>query len=183
MPDIYQGTEIWDFSLVDPDNRRSVDYDLRQRVFRALREGANDDISSFVETPEDGRIKLYLTWRTLCLRQEQRELFQDGEYLPLVAEGAKAEHVTAFVRISAKSNVLVVVPHLVAGLLDDADVPPVGERVWQDTEIVLPFCTCSDKYRNIFTGEGLETQKTDRGEKISVSKLLAEFPVAVCMLG
>jgi (1->4)-alpha-D-glucan 1-alpha-D-glucosylmutase len=183
VPDIYQGTEIWDFSLVDPDNRRPVDYSHRQQLFRSLREDGGNGIKSLLETPEDGRIKLYLAWRTLCLRQEQPELFQDGEYLPLIVEGANADHVVAFARMSAKSNVLVVVPHLVAGLLDDADVPPIGERVWEDTEIVLPFCTCSDKYRNIFTGELLETQKIDGGEKISVSLLLADFPVAVCMLG
>ena len=117
------------------------------------------------------------------MRQQQPELFQDGEYLPLVAEGTKADHVVAFVRMSAKSNVLVVVPYLVAGLLDDANDPPVGERVWQDTDIVLPFCTCSDKYRNILTGEVLETQKIDGGEKISLSRALADFPVAVCVLG
>jgi (1->4)-alpha-D-glucan 1-alpha-D-glucosylmutase len=181
VPDIYQGTEIWDYSLVDPDNRRPVDFEHRQEIFRALREG--NDVKSLLETPEDGRIKLYLTWRTLCLRQQQPELFQDGEYLPLVAEGTKADHVVAFVRMSAKSNVLVVVPYLVAGLLDDANDPPVGERVWQDTDIVLPFCTCSDKYRNILTGEVLETQKIDGGEKISVCRVLADFPVAVCVLG
>jgi maltooligosyltrehalose synthase len=84
--------------------------------------------------------------------------------------------------MSAKSNVLVVVPHLVAGLLNDADVPPIGERVWQDTSIVLPFCTCSEKYRNIFTGELLETQKIEGGETISVSKVLSDFPVVVCVL-
>jgi (1->4)-alpha-D-glucan 1-alpha-D-glucosylmutase len=181
VPDIYQGTEIWDYSLVDPDNRRPVDYDHRQILFRTVREGT--EVKSLLETPADGRIKLYLTWRTLCLRQQQPELFQDGEYLPLVAEGAKADHVLAFVRMSAKSNVLVVVPHLVAGLLDNADDPPIGERVWKDTEIVLPFCTCADKYRNIFTGEVLETQKIDGGEKISVSRALADFPVAACVLG
>jgi len=125
---------------------------------------------------------LYLTWKTLCLRQQQPDLFQSGEYLPLVVEGTKADHVVAFVRMSPNSNVLVVVPHLVAGLLDDADVPPIGERVWQDTDIVLPFCTCSDKYRNMLTGEVLETQKIDGGEKISVSSALADFPVAVCVL-
>jgi len=181
VPDIYQGTEVWDFSLVDPDNRRPVDYDHRQTIFRDLHE--HHDVKTLLETPEDGRIKLYLTWRTLCLRQQRPELFQDGEYLPLIVEGAKADHVLAFVRMSAKSNVLVVVPHLVAGLLDDADVPPIGDRIWQDTEIVLPFCTCSDKYRNIFTEELLETRKSDGGgERISVSKVLADFPVAVCML-
>jgi (1->4)-alpha-D-glucan 1-alpha-D-glucosylmutase len=182
VPDIYQGTEIWDYSLVDPDNRRPVDYEYRQQMFHALREADSSGVKSLLTTPEDGRIKLYMTWKTLRLRQQQPDLFQSGEYLPLVVEGTKADHVVAFVRMSPNSNVLVVVPHLVAGLLDDADVPPIGERVWQDTDIVLPFCTCSDKYRNVLTGEVLETQKIDGGEKISVSSALADFPVAVCVL-
>jgi (1->4)-alpha-D-glucan 1-alpha-D-glucosylmutase len=183
IPDIYQGDELWDLSLVDPDNRRPVDYCLRQEMFRSIRESTSNLAKSLVETPEDGRIKMYLTWRALCLRQEHPELFQEGEYLPLVVEGAKANHVVAFVRKSAKANVLVVVPRLVAGLLNNIDVPPIGPRIWEDTEVLLPFCTCSEKYRNVFTGEILETEKSDDPEKVAVSKLLAEFPAALCLLG
>jgi (1->4)-alpha-D-glucan 1-alpha-D-glucosylmutase len=183
IPDIYQGNEMWDLSLVDPDNRRPVDYSLRQEMFRSIRESTSDLAKSLVETPEDGRIKMYLTWRALCLRQEQPELFQEGEYLPLMVEGAKANHVVAFVRKSAKENVLVVVPRLVAGLLNNIDVPPIGPRIWEDTEVLLPFCTCSEKYRNVFTGEILETEKRDDSEKIAVSKILSEFPAALCLLG
>jgi (1->4)-alpha-D-glucan 1-alpha-D-glucosylmutase len=183
VPDLYQGNELWDLSLVDPDNRRPVDYNRRQEIFRDIRESRSDLAKNLVETPEDGRIKLYLTWRTLCLRQEQPDLFQAGEYLPLVVEGARANHVVAFVRKSEKANVLVVVPRLVAGLLNNIDLPPVGPRVWEDTEIVLPFCTCSEKYRNVLTGEVLETEKIDGSEKIAVSKILAEFPVGLLSLG
>jgi (1->4)-alpha-D-glucan 1-alpha-D-glucosylmutase len=182
VPDIYQGNELWDLSLVDPDNRRPVDYILRQEMLRSIRQGTNDLANSLMERPEDDRSKLYLTWRTLCLRQEQPDLFQEGEYLPLLVEGAKANHVVAFVRKSAKSNVLVAVPRLVAGLLNNNDVPPIGSRIWEDTQVLLPFCTCSEKYRSVFTGEVVETEKIDGSEKIAVSKILAEFPVAVCLL-
>jgi len=183
VPDIYQGNELWDLSLVDPDNRRPVDYARRQQMFRSIRESGSDPAKISLETPEDGRIKLYMTWRTLCLRQEQPDLFQQGEYVPLVVEGAKANHVVAFARKSEASSVLVVVPRLIAGLLNDMDVPPIGERVWEDTHVLLPFCSCSKKYQNLFTGKTLDPQKSEGCEKIAVSKILEEFPVAACFLG
>jgi (1->4)-alpha-D-glucan 1-alpha-D-glucosylmutase len=182
VPDIYQGNELWDLSLVDPDNRRPVDYSRRQQMLQAIREFTND-AKSLLKTPEDGRIKVYLMWKTLCFRQEHPGLFQKGEYVPLVAEGAKANHLVAFARKSAESNVLVVVPRMTSGLLNNMDIPPIGPRIWEDTQILLPFCTCSEKYRNVFTGEVLESHKSDGCEKIAVSEILADFPVAVCFLG
>lgn len=182
VPDIYQGSELWDLSLVDPDNRRPLDYNLRQEMFRSLRESGSDP-AGMLETPEDGRIKLYTTWRTLCLRQEHPDLFQQGEYVPLTVEGAKANHLVAFARKTETSTVLVVVPRLVAGVLSDRDVPPIGPRIWEDTHILIPFCSCSEKYRNVFTGEALELQKSDGHEKIAVPSVLAEFPLALCLLG
>ena len=187
VPDIYQGTELWDFSLVDPDNRRPVDYARREQMLQTIRSREYDlgglTASSLLETPEDGRIKMYMTWRTLRLRQEQPDLFQTGEYLPLAVEGAKANHVVAFARKSETSTVLVVAPRLVDGLLNDIDVPPIGPRIWEDTHILIPFCSCSEKYRNVFTGESLDLQKSDSREEISVSTVLANFPVALCFLG
>jgi (1->4)-alpha-D-glucan 1-alpha-D-glucosylmutase len=183
MPDTYQGNELWDLSLVDPDNRRPVDYAHRQRVFREIREPRNDLAKSLLETPEDGRIKLYLIWKTLGLRQQQPSLFQAGEYLPLAVGGTKANHVVAFARKSETSSALVVVPRLVAGLLNDSDVPPIGARIWEDTHILIPFCSCSGKYQNLFTGEALDLQKDNGFEKIAVSNLLGEFPAALCFLG
>jgi (1->4)-alpha-D-glucan 1-alpha-D-glucosylmutase len=180
VPDIYQGNELWDFSLVDPDSRRPVDYARRQQIFRSIRESGSDPAKLLLGTPEDGRIKLYVTWRTLCLRQEQPDLFHQGEYLPLVVEGAKAGHVVAFARKSTTSSVLVVAPRLIAGLLNDMDAPPIGDRVWEDTQVLLPFCSCPKKYRNVFTGETVDPQKSEGGEKITLSKILGEFPVAVC---
>jgi (1->4)-alpha-D-glucan 1-alpha-D-glucosylmutase len=180
VPDLYQGRELWNFSLVDPDNRRPVDYLRCREVFECVRRwGDVPDTSScgcLLEAPEDGRIKSYLIWRSLCLRQEQPDLFQQGEYLPLAVAGARADHVVAFARRFGTTSVLVVVPRLVAGLLHDIDLPPIGPRIWEDTHVLLPFCCTREKYRNVLTGEVLDSD----GE-ISVSKALAEFPVALCV--
>jgi (1->4)-alpha-D-glucan 1-alpha-D-glucosylmutase len=187
VPDIYQGNDLWDFSLVDPDNRRPVDYIHRQQMFESIRVWGKDtdalSTGRLLETPEDGRLKLYLIWRTLCLRQRQPDLFQQGEYLPLAVEGAKANHVVAFARKFGTTRALVVVPRLVAGLLNDIDLPPIGPRIWDDTHVLLPFRSCSEKCRNAFTGEVLDLEETDEYAKIGVSKALAKFPVALCLLG
>jgi (1->4)-alpha-D-glucan 1-alpha-D-glucosylmutase len=181
VPDIYQGTELWDLSLVDPDNRRPVDYSLRQTMFGCLRQSSNTadtaSIARLLAAPEDGRLKLHLIWRTLCLRQGEAELFQRGEYVPLRVNGAKAEHVIAFCRKSGTKSVLIVVPRLIASLLDDSDLPPTGTQVWEDTAISLPVGTSKDQFRNAITGEKLSVDA-----EMSVSALLSEFPVAICIL-
>jgi (1->4)-alpha-D-glucan 1-alpha-D-glucosylmutase len=186
IPDIYQGNDSWDFSLVDPDNRRSVNYALRQRMFELFRGWGNapsvPQMRNLAENPEDGRQKLYLIWKTLCFRQQHPDIFSQGEYLPLSVDGAKASHVVAFVRKFGTSNVIVVVLRQIAGLLGDLDLQPAGMQMWQDTQILLPFCTGSEQYRNVFTGEILRPEKTPSRLGIPVSKLLAEFPVALCEL-
>ena len=187
VPDIYQGNELWDFSLVDPDNRRPVDYVRRRQMFESIRGWGTDpdvlSIGRLLDTPEDGRLKLYLIWRTLCVRQQHADLFRQGEYLPLAVEGAKANHVVAFARNSGTASVLVVVPRLVTGLLNDIDLPPIGPKIWEDTHVLVPIGSSSKNYRNAFTGEVLDLQKTDGYAKIDFSNALAEFPVALCLLG
>jgi (1->4)-alpha-D-glucan 1-alpha-D-glucosylmutase len=191
VPDVYQGNELWDLSLVDPDNRRAVDYGLRRQLFDSVRTwgGAPDpaNIDRLLQTPEDGRMKLYLTWKALCFRQEHTDLFQEGEYLPLAAAGAKADHVIAFARRFQGSMALVVVPRLVVGLLNEAsmvnaddnaeanalDLPPLGTRVWGDTYVALP-CKCREKYRNALTGEVFELEG-----QISAAQAFAVFPAAL----
>src|SRR5258706_1246461 len=142
VPDIYQGNELWDFSLVDPDNRRPVDYVRSQQMFEGLRRWGNapdsSSIDSLMNTPEDGRIKAYLIWRTLCLRQQHADLFQQGDYLPLAVAGAKADHVVAFSRRFEGSCVLVVVPPLISRLLNDTELAPVGTPILEATSIFLP---------------------------------------------
>lgn len=181
VPDIYQGTELWDFSLVDPDNRRPVDYSLRRAMFERLRQSSNTadaaSIARLLATPEDGGLKLHLIWRTLCLRQDKPELFQRGDYVPLRVIGTNAEHIIAFSRESESKTLLVVVPRLIASLLNDSDLPPMGEIVWGDTAILLPPAMGKNPYRNAFTGEILSLEA-----EVRASALLSKFPVALCVL-
>jgi len=183
VPDIYQGNDLWDFSLVDPDNRRPVDYSLRQQLFASLRElGSEPDsvsVAKLLETPEDGRIKLYLIWKTLCLRKDHPDLFQHGEYVPLEIQGSKANHAVAFLRRFRDTSILVVAPRLVASLLNDLEVPPTGAEVWNETNILLPPGGISKGYLNVYTGSALDEQETNTTSTIRLSNALAEFPVAL----
>ena len=181
VPDIYQGNDLWNFSLVDPDNRGPVDYAQRRRMFDSLRTWGNapdpSSIRGLLEAPEDGRLKLFLIWKTLCFRQQHADLFSQGEYLPLNVQGGKANHVVAFARTSTDANVLIVAPRLVAGLLNNAEVSPTGSEVWQDTRIVVPSLSHSRAWRNLFTGQMLEEREMD--STISVAEALSEFPVGL----
>jgi (1->4)-alpha-D-glucan 1-alpha-D-glucosylmutase len=185
VPDIYQGNELWDFSLVDPDNRRPVDYERRRKAFESIRKfGAEPDesaISSLLATPEDGRLKLYLIWKTLCLRKQYPDIFQQGEYFPLTVEGANADHVVAFLRMFESASVLVVVPRMVATLLGDSNLPPVGADLWRNTHIVLPSRSNYGKLQNIFTGEVADLPTANQAN-IGVGEALAHFPAALCLL-
>ncbi len=182
VPDIYQGDDLWDFSLVDPDNRRPVDYLRRQRAFDSVGNIADANtaaVRELLETPEDVRLKLYATWKTLCVRKQQPDLFRQGEYLPLTVHGPKASHVVAFIRRFEATSALVVVPRLVAGLLGDKESPPIGSEIWKDTHILLPSCTCFKNCRNAFAGDVPDLWKTATQPKLEMSNALAEFPVAL----
>src|SRR5262249_39191959 len=118
VPDTYQGTELWDFSLVDPDSRRPVDYECRPRLLAGLKErvASGRDLAGFarelVEQKEDGRVKLYLTWRALECRAANAGLFSAGEYIPLEVQGERAEQVFAFARRQGDRVAVVAVPRL-----------------------------------------------------------------------
>ena len=187
VPDIYQGNEIWDFSLVDPDNRRPVDYARRRQSFESIRrwgcEPSAANLRKLLEIPEDGRIKLYLTGKTLCFRRQQPELFREGEYVPLTIEGARANHVFAFARRRGNASVLVIVPRLVAGLLNDKELPPVGPEIWADTRIVLPPGNSVEAYRNALTGEDVSPRSAGGKTMIDVAKIFSEFPAALLFAG
>src|SRR5262249_13052810 len=123
VPDIYQGQELWDFSLVDPDNRRPVDYDKRRALLSALRERAEAPgpdppalIRDLVANSIYGQIKLYVTWRTLQYRAAHPELFDTGSYRPLRTIGRRRKHVCAFVRSRDGSALVTAVPRLIVRL-------------------------------------------------------------------
>ncbi|HEY2253855.1 MAG TPA: malto-oligosyltrehalose synthase, partial [Planctomycetaceae bacterium] len=162
VPDIYQGSELLDFRLVDPDNRGPVDFRRRREMLESLErrmgESANglaDLAGELVASRGDGRIKLFVIWQLLNYRREHPELFTSGQYLPIELSGSRREHVCAFCRKSADATVLVVAPRLVAGLLGLSGKPPLGSTAWEDTRLVLPKGLTGRRFVNLFTGAEL----------------------------
>ena len=139
VPDFYQGTELWDFSLVDPDNRRPVDYRRRATLLGELKAAAAEDggtlrlFQRFAASPTDDRFKLAVTHRLLDFRRANAEIFRHGDYEPLAFEGSRRDHAFGFVRRHANREIVVVVPRLIGGLVPEANIPPIGEKVWGDT--------------------------------------------------
>jgi (1->4)-alpha-D-glucan 1-alpha-D-glucosylmutase len=181
VPDLYQGNELWDFSLVDPDNRRPVDYRRRQAALAELEHGAAElGPRELVTSLEDGRGKLLLTWKVLQLRREQPQLFSHGSYRRLRVRGACAHHVCAFARRHAGQSLVVIAPRLYRRLLDDPARLPLGEAVWQDTLIELPREERSRRaYRGVLDGAQLVPVRHGEFTGVAVAQALAEFPVAV----
>lgn len=177
VPDIYQGTELWDFSLVDPDNRRPVDFADRAQLLGDLRdkEPSTELARELVTTKADGRIKLSMTRSVLDYRRANPELFTDGEYTPLAATGANAGNVLAFSRRLGEQEVMVVAPRLIGGLLHGRLDAPTGD-VWGDTRLTLTDRSDSARFRNLFTSE---TIVVDPDTDLSISEVLESFPVAL----
>ncbi|HSE48292.1 MAG TPA: malto-oligosyltrehalose synthase [Terriglobales bacterium] len=177
VPDIYQGQELFDFSLVDPDNRRPVDFAARQRDLSELSQ-ANADLRehcrALLERYHDGRVKLWTTLRALNFRREQRELFAHGNYRPLYGAGEKSEHLIAFLRTREKQAALVVAPRFCYTLMRGARKPPLGEA-WGAAELALPPGAPLE-YENVFTGE-IVRQTPQR--TLLCREVFASFPVAL----
>jgi (1->4)-alpha-D-glucan 1-alpha-D-glucosylmutase len=186
VPDFYQGTELWDFSLVDPDNRRLVDYEHRMGVLEDVQQliAQTEDrpaaVRELVISPADGRIKLYLMMTALRYRRDHAPLFLDGDYVPLEAGGAAAKHVCAFSRRHDNQTVLTVVPRLIGGLIADPSIPPLGIQVWGDTWIDLrDGAEPSRRYRNVLTGENLSPMIRDGRPILPLAEILSHCPVAL----
>ena len=183
VPDTYRGAETWDFSLADPDNRRPVDYARLSAALDALDAEAGVDrrrlVDELVTHRDDGRIKLYLTRCALAFRDRRRTLFRQGDYRPLLATGARAEHVCAYTRSLDGDSVTVVAPRLVAGLTDGAERLPTGATVWGDTWLPLPFLAADARLRDVLTGDEIALSARDGITGVALADLLARFPVAL----
>ncbi len=184
-PDFYQGTEIWDFSLVDPDNRRPVNFNNRKKMLEALKKkmaAYGSDLPGFVREilPEwgDGSIKLFVTFKSLNYRKENRELFTDGAYIPLMGEGTLKNHVCAFARRGERKVVLVIVPRFLAHL-SKVDETPLGWEVWGDSSITMPSEIVEKRFNNIFTGERVDVTGPDGQNRLMLGEVFANFPVAM----
>lgn len=181
VPDFYQGTELWDLSLVDPDNRRPVDYELRKRLLAELQtleaeKGAAAVAEEILQTFSDGRAKLWTTYKGLNARRDHHDLFQYGSYTPLKATNGKEEHVLAFLRqdVNTGKALLAAMPRFARTLLKGRPEFPLG-KVWGDAVLNLPE-GATRRYRNIFTGETLEA-----GQQVRLADLFSRFPVAMLL--
>src|SRR5213593_4766358 len=182
VPDFYQGTELWDLSLVDPDIRRPVDWELRRRLLDDLvkeiegTQGSAGLARSLLKTREDGRVKLYLTRQALAFRRARALLFERGEYRPLEAQGPLAEHVCAFARVADGEVALTVVPRHLAKRRKDE--PVLGPDYWGSTWLSIPD-DLGARFSNVLTGEFLEVGRTAEGRGLALGRVLANFPVAL----
>jgi (1->4)-alpha-D-glucan 1-alpha-D-glucosylmutase len=164
IADIYQGGELWDFSLVDPDNRRPVDFERRRRLHAELERATAGDLAG---EWADGREKLFVTRVLLDLRRRHPDLFAAGDYQPLeIGDGRNADRLCAFARTQGADTMVVAVPRLTWGLYKDG-----GPADWGASDVALPG---SAEWRDVFTGRMLPGC-----ERIRAAELLAEFPIAV----
>jgi (1->4)-alpha-D-glucan 1-alpha-D-glucosylmutase len=167
-PDIYQGTEFWDLSLVDPDNRAPVDFALRQKKLRDI---AVDDL---LLNWRDGRIKQYVMWRTLAARRGRGQLFTAGSYLPLETVGSLSDRLVAFARIRNESCAIIVVSRLVGSLIMD-DCLSLPDATWGDTRVVVP-AELQNVFSDVFT-----KQKIVLRDGVCAAQILGRLPVAFLM--
>jgi (1->4)-alpha-D-glucan 1-alpha-D-glucosylmutase len=181
VPDVYQGNELWDLSLVDPDNRRPVDFSVRQRLAAELTsrwqpDGSGELIglcSELMENWKDGRIKLWTTLRALCFRRDHSQLFQFGRYLPLQGAVEKQQHLIAYAREYESELVLVAVPRLSYTLMNGELRPPLGDA-WENAELMVP--PACREFVNLFTAEPVTS---GNGRTLLCREVFAHFPVAL----
>jgi (1->4)-alpha-D-glucan 1-alpha-D-glucosylmutase len=179
VPDFYQGSELWDLNLVDPDNRRPVDWELRQSMLDELARTTKmvPDRTAFAQellkTKEDGRAKVYLIREALVCRRAHAALFREGEYRPLETQGTLAEHILGFARVAKEAVALTIVPRLLARR--GIEEPPLSETYWGDETRLLVPPEAGPRLVNRLTGERLAV---DRGA-LSPADVFASFPVAL----
>jgi len=184
VPDFYQGTELWDFSLVDPDNRRPVDFDHRRASLAGVQDGvASGALPDFADEvlrdSADGRVKLFLTRQVLHYRGFHPELFRKGRYVPISVSGQCARHVCAFARVFGRRRTITVVPRLIVGLTRSLDIWPLGEEVWRDTRLLLPETRQGHEFQNLLTGERHRVQIENNRPGLRLGEILVRFPLAL----
>ncbi len=176
-PDLYQGNELWDFSMTDPDNRRPVDFQTRAGHLEDLQRaaGVNTQVASLLHNWTDGRVKLFLTHRALEFRRSHADLFLRGDYVPVYARGRMLQHVCAFMRTYKKERLLVATPRFTTAITA-AEEFPLGVKAWRKNRLQLPAGT-GRQWENILTGEGVKCGPGSR--EISLSSIFSQFPVAL----
>lgn len=196
MPDVYQGQELWDFSLVDPDNRRPVDYAMRKGHMNALqhkmalaKEGNYTDlVDALKKTMTEGLIKMYVVQAMLHLRKRFPEMFKHGQYVPVECVGEKAKNVIAYARKEGKEQVVVLSGRFFTGLAGNTtsttgDELLVGENVWGNTTAVLDAALVTGaevRYRDVLTGATFQPSlNKDNQMSLPLARVFAQLPFAV----
>lgn len=171
VPDIYQGSELWDLSLVDPDNRRPVDYAERRALLSAPRE----DPAALLARWQDGAVKLAVLRAALGVRTRFAGGIVHARYVPLQVEGPEADRVFAFGRESDGRWAIAIIPRFASGLFSHSERPTLAEGIWSGTRVVCPPELCGAQLTSILDPRGVAT--TDG--RISLEHVMNAFPVAV----
>ena len=186
VPDFYQGTELWDDSLVDPDNRRPVDYPSRISLLRDLESRfvnmpRSDFLKELLNDMPSGAVKMFTIWQTLQLRKVRSKIFTEGRYQPCSVLGPGASHICAFARIRLSEMIMAIAPRMVCKLTSGEERFPFGPEVWSDTFVSWPNAQIGRRFRETFTGrELITTEQTAHGcAGFPVGGLLTEFPIAL----
>ncbi len=176
IPDVYQGSELWDLSLVDPDNRRPVDYTVRQELLTEIQHKTNTDIVGLIhelmERREDGRIKLFVIKRALDARARHRELFTYGQYVPIEAAGHFGDHLIAFGRRLDNRAIIAVAPRFLTQVVGPEDIP-LGHDIWRDTRLNISL-TDGAGVQDLITGQTLSAE-----QGLDAGTILQHVPVAL----
>jgi len=179
VPDFYQGTEFWDLSFVDPDNRRPVDFDTRITTLSRIKKSANENlpglIQSLLSDPRNGAIKLFLIWRAIRTRNRRKKLFAEGSYHPVSVEGIHKEHILAFRRSEGESSAITIAPRFMTSIIAEGEYP-LGEAVWKDTAILVD-ADC--EWLEGITGETI----TSSHKRILITDILKQFPAGLLLKG
>lgn len=182
LPDFYQGEELWDLNLVDPDNRHPVDFARRRRLLDELKQLDHDSrdalLDDLLANWSDGRIKLYLTWKALNFRGLHRELFHCGEYLPLETSGRHNENICAFARRHQNEWAVIAVPRLLSRIASPGGMP-LGRAAWPAISVDLPSNAPVD-WTDAITGQPLRAGLRSGKRVLRAVDLFRRFPVALC---
>lgn len=178
VPDIYRGTEFWDLSLVDPDNRRPIDYEARQQALAELLKREHEDgsfalVEDLLENIADARAKMWTTMRALRFRRDNTDLFRRGSYAPLFASDHFREHVVAFARQLGDKTAITAVPRFAYTLMNAEQRFPIGDDVWKDAVLKIPDHVHT--LENVLTGEIV----TASNGQLLCREVFARFPVAL----
>jgi (1->4)-alpha-D-glucan 1-alpha-D-glucosylmutase len=181
VPDFYQGCDLWDLRLVDPDNRGPVDFDHRAALLDEIEKRGKQDlprlVRELVQNWDDGRIKLYLIWRILNLRRTHPRVFLDGQFAPIKAIGKRGNNLVAYARHKRDIWIVTVVPRWLARSQAPLTLPR-SQEFWLGSHLVLPP-NAPQSWMNILTGGTVKASQLQKAKRLSLRDVFKNLPVAV----